>query len=171
MLEDTNETGGEQETPAPAPRRMIRTSRIGEAMVHSELLLYGLMYPALGEEAFDYIWSVNRRLLRVQVKAAPSAKVASSVGGVTPIYTFTLQRSGANHVRRAYDADEVDIFAFVGLDAGEVAYIPAQSLVRKNGTIPRRVNIPVAGDGFVRARTTSLLPINNYPLKRILDCI
>jgi hypothetical protein len=100
-----------------------QAGRAGEYLVCADLILKG--YTAFIAEsvlAYDVIVDLHGHLIRVQVKATRAPKATLERIDQTPTYFFNIRRMGKEG-HRAYDGDDVDIFALVALDSRTIGYV------------------------------------------------
>lgn len=72
---------------------------------------------------YDIAVEVDRRLVRVQVKATRSARAIPQRATHIPAYMWFVRRAGKRGAR-VYAEDEFDLLALVALDIRRIAYLP-----------------------------------------------
>ena len=135
---------------------------VAELMVINSIIQAG--YPAFlaaPQLHYDLVADVGSSLIRVQVK---------SVNGVTKqnrpkikSYSFTaMRKSKGGEPKVHYPSDAFEIFAFVALDIGQIAFIP------KFEVSSRAVRFAADSDEFAHSK---LKRLSNYPFEKALASV
>jgi hypothetical protein len=107
----------------------LQCGKAGEYLVCADLILMGhVAFPSEQGLPFDVVAEVNGRLLRIQVKTTREPRTVPQRKEHIPGYLFHARRMGKGG-RKRY-TDEVDIFAFVALDAREIGYVAADDVAQ-----------------------------------------
>ena len=108
----------------------LQAGKAGEHLVCADLILGGYI-AFLSEQglSYDVVVDIAGRLVRIQVKATRQPRAVPEGKDYTPTYVFNIRKMGKNG-RRAYTAEDVDIFALVALDRQIVGYV-AESVVKQ----------------------------------------
>lgn len=103
----------------------LQTGKAGEYLVCFDLVTQGYV-AFLSEQGlpFDIVLAANSRLYKVQVKSSFVPRVLSK----RPIPVYAFQKTKGVNNSKYYTADDVDIFAFVGIDEKVVGYLWAKDV-------------------------------------------
>jgi hypothetical protein len=124
----------------------------GEYLVMADLLKQCVpCYPAAQGCRYDVVADTGSKLIRIQVKAAAQARLSSRNRFV---YRYSL-------ASREYDKSEFDLFAFVALDRGYIAY--TSSSVVSQGWI--QFNPP----GLPKKSPQKLNDMDSFPFTKALE--
>jgi hypothetical protein len=113
------------------PSIEIRLGKAGEHFVCFDLLMQGYSaFLADKDSAYDIVVEVENTLKRIQVKTTASIKNYSHAKNM---YRYGTRR--AKGVRKRFDIDEVDVFAFVAMDIQKICYISIKEMISASGGI------------------------------------
>lgn len=111
----------------------LSTTLIGSAAEHlvlADLMMSGFtdVYQAVHGSPYDIMLVLGNNQLKIQVKATQAPVFLPEQK--FPTYAWYIRRSKGINGRqlRGYSEDEVDVFAMVGMQSREVAYIPASEM-------------------------------------------
>lgn len=114
----------------------LQLGKAGEYMVCADLILKGLIsYPSEQGLPYDVLCDTGEKLLKIQVKTTSGPRVVPQRKKETRCYIFNIKRNGKNG-RGRYGKDEIDLFALVCIDSGQIGYITPNEM-------PDTINIRV----------------------------